>query len=453
VPAALAEQPNVLLIVVDTLRADVLSCYDGPVATPAICSLAEHGGTRFRGFSHASWTKPSFASLLTSTLPSTHGAMSKTATVPAALELVSESLHTRGYATGGIVSNINLAPSFGFQQGYDEYVYLAPDYLFGARESSSKTILYQIARKLALRGKGGHRVGDYYQDAETVNRTAFPWLQRHAKSRWFLLLHYMDPHDPYFTHPYDGTAIARVEAENPDPSQKARMRELYEGEVRWTDQHVGALLDELRALGIYDDTLIVLTGDHGEEFQDHGGWWHGKTLYEEQIWVPLLVKWPRGVSGPADADGEIVRHLDVVPTLLARAGVEPAPTMQGIDLLSRPLAQRAENARIHFAEEDHEGNVLRAVRTREWKLLEANEGNPRGLPTAELFAVDRDPHERQNVIEEHSAVAADLRQHGEAQRQLAASRAVEGGEQAQLDREECERLRVLGYVKDCDSVN
>src|SRR5690606_17309197 len=132
-------------------------------------------------------------------------------------------------------------------------------------------------------------------------------------------------------------------------------------------------------------------------------------------------------------------------------GAERPEGVQGIDLLAGPLAARSEADRTHYAEEDHEGNVLEAVRTRTWKLIEANEGNPRGLPTAALFAVDRDPGERENLIESHAAVADELRRHGEAQRQLAASRAVGSGSEARLGREECERLRVLGYVQDCDT--
>ena len=106
-----------------------------------------------------------------------------------------------------------------------------------------------------------------------------------------------------------------------------------------------------------------------------------------------------------------------------------------------------------YAEEDHEGNVLRSIRTDTWKLIEANPGNPRGLAPAELFAIDKDPHEKQNVVEQNAATTTEMRQHAEAQRQLAASQAVEGGEQAKLTKEECEKLRVLGYVQDCDSVN
>ena len=453
VPAALADKPNLLLIVIDTLRADALSCYGGSVEATHICGLAEREGTIFTGFAHASWTKPSFASILTSTLPSTHNTMSKTATLPQDLVLVSEALQQHGYATGGIVANINLAPSFGFQQGYDEYSYLSPDYLFGSAESSSKLIFYQIGRKLALERKPGHRVTDYYQDAATVTRVADDWLARHKDSRFFLLLHYMDPHDPYFPHPYTGEGIARVEADNPDPSRAAHMRELYDGEIRFTDEHIAELEAKLRELGVWDDTMIVITADHGEEFHEHGGWWHGTTLYEEQIHVPLLVKWPKGkVGAPARVTDHLARHIDVAPTLLALAGAPIPAGMQGKDL-AVPMAQRSESERMHYAEEDHEGNVLRAIRTDSWKLIEANAGNPRGLPPEELFAIGKDPRETQNVVEGNATVAAEMRKHAEAQRQLAASQAVEGGEQAKLTKEECEKLRVLGYVQDCDSVN
>ena len=107
----------------------------------------------------------------------------------------------------------------------------------------------------------------------------------------------MDPHDPYFEHPYNGKAIARVANPNPSPALAAEMQRLYTGEVQYLDQNFAKLLAKLRELGLYDDTLIVLTADHGEEFHEHGGFWHGLTLYDEQIRVPLLIKWPKGAPG------------------------------------------------------------------------------------------------------------------------------------------------------------
>jgi len=452
VPAPLADAPNLILVMVDTLRADHLSCYGHPtLETPHMCSLAEDGGTRFTGFSHASWTKPATASLLTSTVPSTHGAVSKPATLSEEIDLISEVLKARGYATGGIVSNINLAESFGFRQGYDEYHYLGPDYLAGARESSSKLILYQLARQVWFRVKPGLRFGDFYQDSEVVNRVAFDWLERHADTRFFLFLHYMDPHDPYFEHPYDGYGIARVSDPDPDPERAAEMQRLYGEEIEYLDDNFGALLARLRALDLMEDTAIVLVSDHGEEFHEHGGWWHGLTLYEEQIHVPLLVRWPEGERGaPPLVETPLARLIDVAPTLARLAGAEVPPGMQGMDLRQR-TGELTERDRIVFAEEDHEGNVLTAVRTEDWKLIRANEDNPRGLAPVELYDMASDGAQTVNRHDDVPPEVVDaLDAHMEAWRAYATGRAVQGGGDAQLSKEECERLRVLGYVDSCD---
>ena len=447
VTAALAQKPNIILVMVDTLRADHLSCYGSHEETPALCSIATDGGSVFDGFSHASWTKPATASLLTSLLPSTHGAIAKTSVLPAQVEMLSEALQAGGYATGGIASNINLAPSFGFDQGYDEYHYLAPDYLAGAKESSSKLILYQIGRSVWFKLRPGLRVGDFYQDAATVNTVAFDFLERHRAARFFLFLHYMDPHDPYFEHPYTGRAIARVANPNPSPTLAAEMQRLYTGEIQYLDQNFAKLVAKLRELGLYDDALIVLTGDHGEEFHEHGGFWHGLTLYDEQIRVPLMIKWPKGAPGaPASMRGHLSRHLDVAPTLLARAGITVPAAMQGIDLTT-PSGERAEKDRMSLAEEDHEGNVLRALRTSEWKLIDANPGNPRGLAPEELFHVSSDPGETHDLSGERTDLTGQMRSQAEAKQQLARSKAAGGGAAAKLSDAQQEALRALGYAE------
>ena len=450
VPAALRGHPNVILVAVDTLRADHLSCYGGRLAAPNICSLAEDGGTRYQGFSHASWTKPATATLLTSLLPSTHRAIAKPSVLSPDVEMIAEVMQDRGYTTGGVVSNINLAESFGFDQGYDEYTFLGPDYLALAEESSSKLILYNIVRAVWFKVKPGIRAADFYQDSTTVNEVAFDWLDRHAEDRFFLFLHYMDPHDPYFRHPYDGYGIARVSNQHPDPSLAAEMRELYDGEIEFLDANIGKLLDRIRALGLYDDTVIVLTSDHGEEFHDHGGFWHGLTLYEEQLHVPLLVKWANGVERPSSgATDGLARLLDVVPTLLAVAGAEVPPAMQGIDLRSNVGARSTKDRQL-YAEEDHEGNVLWAIRTDDMKLIGANSGNPRGLPEQEMFAIARDPGELKPLdLGRHAGDAETLTQHADLQRRAAEGEAVADAGEADMSFEECEQLRMLGYVDDC----
>jgi arylsulfatase A-like enzyme/uncharacterized membrane protein YbhN (UPF0104 family) len=452
IPRELARHPNVILVMVDTLRADHLSCYDAEgVATPNICSLAEGGGSRLDGFSHASWTKPATASLLTALLPSSHNAMSKPAKLSPDVELIAEVLQQRGYATGGIVSNINLAESFGFDQGYDEYHYLGPDYLAGAEESSSKLILYNIVRSVWFKLKPGLRFGDFYQDSEVVNEVAFDWLDRHQDSRFFLFLHYMDPHDPYFEHPYDGTAIARVSEPHPKAGRAEEMHRLYRGEIEYLDANFGKLLDKLRELRVYEDTVIALVADHGEEFYEHAGWWHGLTLYDEQIHVPLLIKWQRGDA--QNTGTGIGRLIDVAPTLIARTGATVPDSMQGIDLAA-PAAERSEKDREVYSEEDHEGNVLWSLRTDEMKLISANPGNPRGLPERELFDMTADPGEKNNLAGgAQSAAEEKLAQHADLQRRAAEGEAVTGGGEVEMSREECEQLMNLGYVTDCSHIN
>ncbi len=455
VPAALRQHPNVILVMVDTLRADHLSCYDERgVKTPAMCSLAEDGGSLYRGFSHASWTKPATASLLTSLLPSSHRAIAKPSTLSPDVDLIAEVMKQRGYATGGIVSNINLAASFGFDQGYDEYHFLRPDYLAGAEESSSKLILYNIARavwfKLKPKVRPGIHYSDFYQDSQAVNEVAFDWLERHRGDRFFLFLHYMDVHDPYFEHPYDGRGFARVSNQHPDPSQADEMRRLYRGEIRYLDDNLAKLLERLRALDLYDDSVIALVSDHGEEFFEHSGWWHGLTLYEEQIYVPLLIKWAKNQPAPpVGATDGLARLIDVAPTLIRVAGADVPASMQGIDLRGDAKA-RAEKDRQVFAEEDHEGNVLWSLRTETMKLIGANAGNPRGLPERELFAIDRDPGEQSPLpADAHASAQEVLERHAELQRRMAEGEAVEDAGEAEMDFEECEQLRMLGYVDDC----
>ena len=450
IAAHLADRPNVLLVMVDTLRADHLSCYGNEqVSTPNLCRVATDGGTIFDGFSHASWTKPATASLLTSLLPTSHGAIAKPSSLSSEVTTVAEAFSEHGYETGGIVSNINLAESFGFHQGFEEYHYLGPDYLFGAKESSSKLILYQLGRTIFFRFKQGLRFGDFYQDSAVVNEVAFDWLERNRDGRFFLFLHYMDPHDPYFEHPYNGVGIARAANQNPDPAQADEMARLYRGEIEYLDENFGKLLAELERLGLYDDLVIALVSDHGEEFQEHGGWWHGTTLFEEQIHVPFLVKWRQGPPGAEpDERDHVARVIDIAPTLLAQAGAKIPGAMQGVDLAG-DLDARGERDRVHYAEEDHEGNVLRAIRTEDWKLIEANPDNPRGLPEKALYDMAGDRGETENLYGEPApnGTLEELKGHLAGQRKFAEDHQIGGGEAATISKEEEDALRALGYIE------
>jgi len=437
--------PNVILLMIDTLRADHLSCY-GYTAhrTPAIDALAADG-TRFaQAYAQASWTRASVATILTSLYPSSHKAVHKSDILPEQVVTLPEVVRAAGFRTVGFADNINIAPLFGFQQGFDEYVFLEPAFFFGATESAAQLTIYNQLRLMRERYFSDTKhVENYYQPAEVVTARALEWLARNGEQLpFFMFLHYMDPHDPYFTHPYNGEGFARVANPRPDPSQADRYRAAYDGEIRYLDAEIGRLLDGLKARGLYDRTVIVLTSDHGEEFCEHGGWWHGLTLYDEQIAVPLIVKPPRGAAAGMVSQA-LVSSLDIAPTILALTGLAAPAAMQGQPLR---LDAEAPAPRDHaFAEQDFEGNILQAYRSGGWKLIQANPGNPRGLPSRQLFETARDPHEQHDLAAAQGGQVAALAAHLTAVQSKAQAEAVRGSETV-IDSATEERLRALGYV-------
>jgi arylsulfatase A-like enzyme len=440
IPPGLENAPNVILIGVDALRAGRLSCYGyDRLQTPVMDSLAARGVRYANTTAQASWTKPSFATIFTSLYPSSHTATGKPDRLPQAVTTLAEVLAAGGYHTGGVADNINIAPTFGFDQGFADYLYLEPSYLFLGNEVASQTALYQILRRGWAMARGGRiYVQDFYQDAAVVNNRAVEWLDANQGTRFFLFLHYMDPHDPYFAHPYDGSGYARASNQNPDPALAPVFSDLYDGEVRYLDEKLGQLFDWLRERGLYDDSLIILTSDHGEEFQEHGGWWHGQTLYQEQIAVPLVIKYPGGAQGGTVVT-DLARSLDIAPTILDVAGVPVPEAMVGQSLWSA-----TEPPAYAFAEEDHEGNVLYAVRTPTHKLIVANPGNPRGLPGEALFDLAADPGEQQDLSAREPGQAQALR----STLREAVTRALEqavAGEVGSLDAAVQEKLHDLGY--------
>jgi arylsulfatase A-like enzyme len=248
----------------------------------------------------------------------------------------------------------------------------------------------------------------------------------------------MDPHDPYFEHPYNGRGYARAGNQNPDPALAPTFSQLYDGEVRYLDEYLGQLFAWLKAQGLYDETLIVFTADHGEEFQEHGGWWHGTTLYEEQIGVPLIVKYP-GSARAGTVVIDLARSLDIAPTILDVAGLEVPEEMMG-----RSLWSETEAPYFVFAEEDHEGNLLRSLHTLTDKLILANPDNPRGLSPTELFDLESDPGEQVNLADRATGIVGEMTEWLDGMEALARSNAVEA-EAAGLDPDVEEQLRNLGY--------
>jgi len=435
--------PNIIFIMADALRADHLPAYGyAQTKLPAIDSLAADGIVFTGHFGQSSWTKPQSASLLTSLYPATHATYLKPHVLPDEVETLAEVLNKTGYATAGITTNINLSPVFNFQQGFDYYRYLSPDYFFFARESSSKLCIYNMLRLVRERFFSKKKyVSHYYQDAAIVTEHACAWLAKARGTSFFIFLHYMDPHDPYFAHPYSGEAVARVSQPNPPAERAGYMRSLYDQEIAHMDKSLEQLFGFLKQSNLYDNALIVFTADHGEEFHDHGGWWHGTTLYDEVIHLPLIVKLP-GNKHSGTRSNRTVQSIDLAPTLIEAAGGAIPSVMQGRSFLS----EKAPQDQPVFSEEDHEHNVLASLRAFPWKLILTQEGSPRRADPIQLFDLDQDPDETRNLAAERPEVVQRLRSQLEALSQQARTHAFAASTQ-ELDQATKSRLKALGYVE------
>jgi arylsulfatase A-like enzyme/uncharacterized membrane protein YbhN (UPF0104 family) len=442
-PAPNAEAGNILFIVVDTLRADHLPAYGYENGrTPNLDAFAQDAIRFEHAYANASWTRPSFASMLTGRYASSHSTMLKDDGLPSELVTLPEALRDSGYTTHGIVTNLNVTPYYNFHQGFDEYHYLEPEFVLGADDASAKLILVQVLRRGIERWRAFRNIvtpGTTYRDAETVNHHLTAWLDRTPRAPWFAFVGYMDPHDPYHEHPYNGRGYARAAHEHPDVDEAPELRRLYDGEITYWDEHFGRLIEDLKRRGLYDDLTIVITSDHGEEFGEHGGFWHGTTLYDEQLHVPLFIKLPGNTRGGTSV-GHWVQSIDLMPTLLMRCGIDVPEGVQGVNAF--------DGSDRLYAEENHEGNVLEAVRERrgvdEFKLIVANPGNPRGLEPIELFRVDRDPGEQDDLARRDPDELRRMAGVRDEMRRAAARGAVER-QTVDVDADLRDGLEALGY--------
>lgn len=327
---------RVLLIVDDTLRADAVSFYapgDPDVSTPHIDSLARDGSVFMNAMTTASWTMPAMASILTGVAPPVHTVLSFGSRLPDELTTLAEYLGAAGFRTAAIGENVLLLPEGNFTQGFEEYDF---------RPRLDGSLGEQIRRRL--------RPG---QPTDQMTRRAVDWLRRHRDQAFFLWLHYYNPHDPYAPpsgffptlppaalEPSLLRSVAVDQLRHRDLSPEARrwVRRLYNAEVRQVDASVGRILEELRRLDLYDETLIVFTSDHGEEFWDHGGVEHGTSLHRELLWVPLIVKEP-SPTGHRRVDAPVSLSA-IVPTILDLCGIRYDP----VPLAARSLAGGIEGA-------------------------------------------------------------------------------------------------------------
>ncbi len=456
--------PHILLIMVDTLRADRLSCYGyRDNATPAIDSLSRDGILFRDNMAQASWTRPAIASMLTSLHPESHKTNGLDSELPDELTTLAEALGQQGYRTVGCVNNMNVNQSFNFQQGFQRFTYLAPTYLFFADESSSKLFGHWLMRKVRKMLVRDQRVEDFYQDADLVNEHLLAGLATAPESRpTFFFVQYMDPHDPYFAHPYDGRALNLVDTPDPGPSRVEEVSQLYDGEISFLDIRLETVFQRMRELGIYDDTLIVFTADHGEELYDHQGWFHGSTLYRELVQVPLIIKLPGNQLAGTVVD-RLTRQVDIASTILGQVGLESPEAFQGIDLISAladvqagstagtpldPGVPTAEDWPVSqvTAMTVFRGTEIQSVISDGWKLVRASEGNARGLPGVELFQLDLDQQEQNDLTATHPDRVADLGRQLDEELAAAAAAGASEAQSQELDSATRARLKALGYL-------
>ncbi len=402
--------PNVLVFVVDTLRADHLSAYGYARNTsPALEALARRGWTFENHISHAGHTVPSTISLMVSQTPAEHGYVHRVPGQFAArppvfdrdLLFLSEVLRDAGWATLGVVANPFLGRRNGFSQGLEDFV--------------------QVQR------------GDF------LTTRAIRWLERHRASSpqpFFAYLHYMDVHNPY-EHPepyadlYTGGLEGRLVYRN-GPMPDLREQDLlftkarYDAGIRFVDDQLAVLLEALDRLALRERTVVVFTSDHGDEFMEHGGLGHGTSAYGELVRVPLVISFPGVLDG-----GRRITHLtqvvDVAPTLLELAGVGVPPSFRG-----RSLMEPADKV---FTE----GGPWRGVYARGHKLLR----NVRTQET-ELYAAG-DPLDREPLTDpEREAELSELLD-GYLETEVRLRRAA--APDFRWREEEIEELRALGYVE------
>lgn len=392
-----AKLPHVLLISIDTIRPDRLSCYSPRyLQTPHIDSLASRGVVFNRAFAHTPLTLPSHINMLTGVTPPFHGVHDNARfRLPDKILTLAEYLKSMGYATGAFVGAFPLDSRFGLNQGFDVY-----DDHYGTK---ARQQFFYIERP-----------------AEKVVEAALNWLKM-PRERWFAFVHLWDPHQPY---------------NPPEPFKTKFKDDLYSGEVAYVDSELGRLFDYLTQSGLADKTLIILTGDHGEALGEHGESTHGYFAYNSTLWVPLIIAAP-GIK-PQRID-DFVFHIDLFPTLCELLGAKKPPDLQGVSLVPLLKGKKLPRRRVYF-------EALYAYYNRGWAPLRGYyEAEQKFIdcPLPEFYDLKSDFGEQNNLV---SRIKLDKyrEQLAVLEKSLTNPLMAEGNQV--VDAETMEKLRSLGYI-------
>jgi len=333
-PKKAKTRPNVIVYLVDTLRADHLGCYGYPKPVSPYLDRFAEGATLFEtAIAQAPWTRPSVASILTGLGPLEHGVRTLEDRLPDAADTLAEKLRAAGYRTAAFSTNWHVTADTGLAQGFDDF-FLSPQ-----------------------------------EDSAAVNRRVLAWLDGYEEARpFFLYIHTLDPHAPYApppdlrrrfapaARPQAGTAesLKRIYAVRGKRRAEriAEVAPLYDAEIAANDRSFGALLSALKERKLFEDSLIVFVSDHGEALGEHQDFGHARSLYADQLDVPLVVKLPLQSRG--ERVSRLAQHVDLLPTVLAAVGLPPASDLPGANLFN-PAGEREPAAFSHLSYSGREG--------------------------------------------------------------------------------------------------
>ena len=397
--------PNVVLITIDTLRADHVGCYgDNQIKTPNIDSLAADGARFERAFAVVPVTLPSHSSMLTGTFPMLSGMHDFSGNKLSPLQpTIASLLKQAGYQTGAVIASAVLDSRFGLNQGFDFYY----DHFDFSRLNEAN--LDEMERP-------GNVVADVTLD----------WLAKNSQKKFFLWMHLYDPHFPY---------------NPPEPYRKEYAAQPYDGEIAFADEQVGRLLRFLKEKGLYQNTLIVLAGDHGESLGEHREKTHGFFIYNATMHVPLIIRLPENAFAGRTVP-DLVSLVDLMPTVLGVVGVNVPSQVQGRSLMPQLHGEPIDRDRVLYGETflpriHFNWSELRGIENPRYHFIDA--------PRPELYDLANDPGEVHNLAPDKKAVAAEL--HARLNvviRDFSAGK--EMAEKTGLDPALMERLKSLGYA-------
>ncbi len=423
---------NIILISIDTLRADHLGCYGYQRPTsPTLDKLASQGLLFEDVTATSPWTLPSHGSMLTGLYPNRHGLKSLDKYLPTDVVTLADVLKEHDFSTATVVNSIYLSRKWGLDRGFDDFTYV-------------------------------EEIPDLWMPSEVEHHTV-KWLSKNSSQPFFLFLHYYDVHSDYsstlryekqFVRPYKGVAdgttvqlsLFRKNLVSLNQVDAEHLIDLYDASIRQLDDGIARLLKLLETRGLLDNSLIIVTSDHGEEFLDHGGVLHSQTQYQELIHIPLIMRGP-GLGQPKRLSN-IISLVDVMPTVLSLLGIAIPYSMDGIDLCR--LWEKSDTQlgrRYIFAEGSKESvvpqeydvkhDIKRAVRHPRYKLH-----YNKLTKEKRLFDLQNDPKEKIDIVSKHTPLVDSM--FAQLKSFMGISKA--GSSLPPLTPEEINKLKSLGYL-------